>query len=174
LADQDRKKSIYEQNGIPAPSKQVFFYNGELVKILDRDPATNTVLLYYYHTDSVKVAAYDHFQKNKRRAWAAYATRHIFDRQIARWERYLIRRIIPRPTYANIGNVPGQGIKGYYSEDDLYDIRDAIAEQFFKNSKTRRAKVLTKQELRAKIGDGRIMYVYNDEGDLVPIWSESV
>lgn len=103
----------------------------------------------------------------------------IIGRTHSTWDRYLARRIIPRPKYACIGNLPTQGVRAWYSEDDLYDIRDAIAEIPAGGSQKagaplRRTKVLTKQELRAKLGDGRMLYVQNENDEFVPIWSDNI
>lgn len=179
MANQHRERSFYKKNGIPAPCTKIFFYNKELVKVLQINRGNDTVYLLHYHSGKTLVASWMHFQTHKRRAWQCYYARLIIGRSLASWEKYLSKRMIPRPHYANVGNMPKAGIRAYYSEDHLYEIRDAIAEISFgappqKGYPTKKTKVLTKAELRAKIGDGRMLYVQNDEGEFVPIWSESV
>lgn len=178
MANQSRERAFYKKNGIPAPARNIFFYDGELVKVVQRIPTKDTIYLHHYHSGKVRVASYLHFQKTKRRAWNCYATRLIIGRSIQSWERYLARRMIPRPAYASLNNTPGPGIKAYYSEDDLYAIRDALSEIPLGAPPKHgywqaRQKILTKAELRAKIGDGRMLYVQNDDGEFVPVWSET-
>ena len=91
----------------------------------------------------------------------------------------MARGIIKPPTYASVGNKKGPW-HAYYDEDEIFQIRDAISEiqrgrprKDGKSKMPSRTKVLTKSELRSKIGDGRLLYVQNDDGEFVPIWSET-
>lgn len=179
MANQRRERAFYKKQGIPAPAINIYFYNKELVKVLQRNPGNDTIYLYCFHDGKTKVTSYVEFQKQKRRAWNALACKKIIGRSKNSWEKYIAKEMIPRPHYAAIGNKRGPGIRGYYSEDDLYKIRDAISEIPFgappkRSYPAKRTKVLTKQELRARIGDGRILYMQNDDGEFVPVWSESV
>lgn len=171
------KKFVFKQNRIPGPSKTVFRYSGEIVRVLKQIPGQDLVYLFVFRTNTTVIASLTEFNKTKRRCWGAYNTMLLIGRQKRSWEIYIQRGLIPAPTYASPGCVKGP-FAAYYDEDEIFKIRDAIAEiprgSARKDGKMRsRTKVLTKSELRSKIGDGRLLYVQNDEGQFVPIWSET-
>lgn len=181
MVDQKRERSFYEKNGVPAPAKKIYFYNGELYRIISRVPQVDLINLYHFHSGQIQVCSLTDFQRRKKRAWNNYQTRKFFNRSLKTWEKYLARRIIPRPVYAGLNNTPGSGIRSYYSEEHIHNIRDAIAEIPFgappRDGRVRhRTKVLTKQELRARLGDGQMLYIKDphDDNKFIPVWSESI
>jgi hypothetical protein len=65
----------------------------------------------------------------------------------------------------------------YYSEDELFKIREAIASIHCgrprKDGKiTSRKDVPTERDLRSLIGDAIMLYTQNKNGEFVPVWAE--
>jgi len=84
--------------------------------------------------------------------------------------------IIPMPTPES--GIRAMGHYAYYSEDDVIEIRKILAGIHHGNARkdglVTNNKIPTEQELKHRMGDGQILYLKNDEGKFVPVFSETI
>lgn len=73
------------------------------------------------------------------------------------------------PLHGNV-KATGQGrCEYYFTEEDLYDIRDYFAHGS-KYARTGKLAVPTKSELRQMVEQSVVLYVQNKKGEFVPTW----
>jgi hypothetical protein len=120
---------------------------------------------------------YTDFKKHRKRAYTVINTVRIFKRSRMQLERWIKDGLIPPPT----GAIPGGGRKfrklSYYSEDDIFTIRSAIATIHIgrprKDGRTTAAKdIPTERDLRSLLGDAIMLYTKTEDGRFIPVWQE--
>lgn len=185
-AVRDRKHSMASKSGegidegikrFPKPSPTIFFLDGRLVRVRHSSRATNIVYLYDYLDDKEKVVLYSHFKKHRKRAYLLGDACKILGRSRNVLKRYLKKGLINPPVYASADQTPALQKRCYYSEDDLFDIRAAMATIHKghprKDGRITPSNVLTEQELRARMGDAIMLYTRTEDGRFIPVWSEN-
>lgn len=169
------------KGGYPKPSKTYFFINGDLVKMLNYDKGEDLVWLKNFTTHTTQVMGLVDFKKRRQQAWHSYSVHKIFDRSKETWDKWRWSyRILPPPVSIAPPGEPLLRYNSFYSDDHLFQIREAMLGLLYGRTRkdgtpARKPKdVLTEQELRHRMGLGRLVYVQNDKGEFVPIWSESI
>lgn len=85
---------------------------------------------------------------------------------------------IPEPTGASLNKERGWQIKAYYSQSQIYEIRDILATYTIgrprKDGLVNNNITPTRQELTRRLGEGILTYTKNSDGDFIPVWSETV
>lgn len=166
----ERKSSV-------APSSIIFFLNNELVRVVHSNRANNIVVIYNYIHNKDQTLLLSDFKKHRKRAYNITDTLKIFKRSRMQLERLIKSETIPAPTGATIGGTRAWQKMSYYSEDDLFKIRDGLASIHAGRPRrdgrvTPRKGIPTEKELRSLIGDAIMLYTQNKDGEFVPVWAE--
>jgi len=160
-----------------APSSVIFFLNDELVKVLHSNRANNIVVVYNYIQNKDQTLLLSDFKKHRKRAYSVISTLEIFRRSRMQLERQIKSGTIPIPTGATVGGKRLWQKMSYYSEDDLFKIRDGLASIHAGRPRrdgrvTPRKGIPTERELRSLIGEGIMLYTQTKNGEFVPVWAE--
>jgi hypothetical protein len=160
-----------------SPSSIIFFINNELVRVVHSNRANNIVVVYNYIQDKDQTLLLSDFKKHRKRAYSVISTLEIFKRSRMQLERQIKSGTIPVPTGATIGGKRLWQKMSYYSEDDLFKIRDALSNIHTGRPRkdgrvTARKGIPTERELRSLIGDAIMLYRQNKDGEFVPVWAE--
>lgn len=159
------------------PSQNIYFLNGELIKVIHSNRANNIGYIYNYHKDKEQSLLLSDLKKHRKRAFTFGNTIKIFSRSRIQFERMINAELIPKPTGATPGGNRQWQKMSYYSEDDLFKIRDAISNIHVgrprKDGKITAGKnIPTEKELRSLIGDAIMLYTRTKDGDFIPVWAE--
>ncbi|NDB86539.1 MAG: hypothetical protein EB127_28150, partial [Alphaproteobacteria bacterium] len=118
------------------------------------------------------------FKKKRRRAYNIMETASLLNYHRKSIPRLVRQGFLPEP----MGELPGGKTAfhylSYYSEDHIMEARNLMAQTHHgkarKDGMITNNKVPTEQELRYAMGDGMMMYVKNDEGRFIPVFSETL
>lgn len=170
-------KGKKEWQSTVSPSAIIFFINNELVRVVHSNRANNIVVVYNYIQDKDQTLLLSDFKKHRKRAYTVTNTVKIFKRSRVQFERIIKKGIIPPPTGTAPGGKRLWQKMSYYSEDDLFTIRDGIASIHSGRPRkdgrvTTRKDVPSEKELRSLIGDAIMLYTQNKDGEFVPVWAE--
>jgi len=171
------KKSETSGKSSIKPSNVIFFINKELVKILHRNKPANICTLYNYIHDKEQTMIYSDFKKHRKRAYTVATTMRIFKRSRMQFERWMNQGIVPKPTGAAKGGIRAWQTMSYYSEDDLFAIREAMTKIHIGKPRndgrvTPAKDVLSEKDLRSLLGDGIMLYTKTEDGRFIPVWQE--
>ena len=157
------------------PSNTIFFVNDTLFRYVSSNRGQNIVYLYNIVEGKSQTMLLSDFKKHRKRAYTVINTARLLNRGPAQMYRYINEGLIDPPVGAQLGGERSFTKLSYYSEDDVFKIREAIstihrgrprADGKISNS------VLTEQELRAKMGDALMLYTRTKDGEFIPVWSE--
>lgn len=159
------------------PSSVIFFINGELVKVIHTNRANNVCVLYNYIHDKEQSMLLSDFKKHRKKAYTMANVVRIFSRSRMQFERMISSNIIPPPTGAVVGGKRVWQKMSYYSEDDLFIIRDAMSSIHMGRPRkdgriTPRRDVLSERDLRSLIGEAIMLYTKTEDGRFIPVWQE--
>ena len=169
-----------EYNAAPvvSASKQVWFLNGDLVRVHHINRASGIVALYNINEDRLEMCLLADFRKNRERAYSVNDTAKLVNRHRKHMPRLMHQGKIPLPTGASKDKGRGWQIRSYYSESQVHEIRDILATYHIggprKDGLITNNKTPSRQELNRRMGDGILAYTRTEDGDFVPIWTETV
>lgn len=159
------------------PSKTIFFINDKLVRVITSNRGENIIYLYNINDEKNQSMLYSDFKKHRKRAYTVISTAKLLNRGPAQIYRYINDGIIKPPTGALPNGERMFRKLSYYSEDDIFEIREAISKihrgRPRKDGLIVNNNVLTEQELRAKMGDALILYTRTEDGRFIPVWQET-
>lgn len=162
---------------IVKPQRKTFFLNGDLVRVIHINKAQNFIKIYNISQDKDQVLLYTDFIKHRKRAYMKRDVARLLDRSMVQLDRYIYGDMIDRPVGSAPGGRRAWHHKSYYSEDDVFKIREMMSnihrgrprsDGLITNS------VISEQELRIRMGDAMMLYTRNSDGEMVPIWSETI
>ena len=159
------------------PSNVIFFINNELVRVIQSNRASNICIFYNYIKDKEQSMILSDFKKHRKNAYTFTNTTKIFRRSRMQFERMIKAGIIPLPTGATIGGQRKWQKMSYYSEDDLFKIREGMATIHSGRPRADgrinpRKDVPNEKELRSLIGKDIMLYTQNKDGEFIPVWAE--
>lgn len=168
----------YNKSSIVKGSKSIWFLNKDLVKVHHYNRSNGTVALYNIIKDNIEICFILDFKKNRERAYTVSETALLINRH-KKYIPSLIRRgVIPPPLGSFPGGTRAYGIRAYYSESQIKEIRDILASihigQPRKDGLITNNMTPTKQELTRKMGDGILTYTKTEDGRFIPVWNESI
>jgi len=178
--DNEGRESQTKSNWQPTvakPSATIFFLNKDIVRLIHSNRANNICVIYNIMKDKEQTMLYSDFKKHRKRAYTVKNTLKIFNRSRIQMERWIKKGIIAPPT----GVVPGGkrvfGEYSYFSEDDLFTIREILATIHTGRPRkdgriNARKNIPTEQELRSLLGDAIMLYTKTKSGEFVPVWTE--
>lgn len=149
-----------------------FFLDGHLHKILHVSRARDLLTAYDFYDHKTKVYPWSEVQRRKQNAFTLTQAAELLDRHRDRLKRYIIDGDIPKPQQEYTISTGKLG-RYFLSEDDVMDFRDFMATVHIgrprKDGRVTNNRVPTREELRAMMQSGRILYVKED-GDYIPVW----
>ena len=177
-----RKSSIDKEGYNSAPvipgNKKVWFLNGDLVRVHHLNKSNGIMSVYNITKDRIESCLISDFKKNRQKAYTVGQTAELVNRHKKYMPSLMKRGIIPFPTGSQKGGGRGWQVRSYYSESQVYEIRDILATYHI--GRPRKDKLVTndmtptKAELTRRMGDGILTYTRTEDGRFIPIWSESI
>jgi len=172
--------SMEEYNSAPIISgnKKVWFLNGDLVRVHHLNKSNGIMSVYNIIKDRIESCLITDFKKNRERAFTVGETAMLVNRHKKYMPSLMKRGIIPFPTGSQKGGERGWQVRSYYSESQVYEIRDILAT--YHQGRPRKDNLITnditptRQELTRRMGSGILTYTRTEDGRFVPIWSESI
>ena len=172
----DRER--YNSAPVIVGSKSIWFLNNNLVKKYHLNRSNGIMSVYNITKDRIESCLISDFKKNRERAYTVKETAELINRHRKYIPRLMKSGIIPYPTGAQQGGKPEFGIRAYYSETQVKEIRDILAS--FHVGRPRKDGLITnditptRQELTRRMGSGILTYTRSENGDFIPIWTESI
>ena len=178
-----RKKGTIEKEGYnSAPPitgrKKVWFLNGDLVRVHHLNKSNGIMSVYNITKDRIESCLISDFKKNREKAFTVAETAELVNRHKKYMPSLMKRGVIPFPTGSQKGGDRGWQVRSYYSESQVYEIRDILAT--YHMGRPRKDKLVTnditptRQELTRRMGDGILTYTKTEDGRFIPVWSESI
>jgi hypothetical protein len=134
--------------------------------------------IYNITKDRIEACFLSDFRKNRKRAYTVKQTALLVNRHPKHIPRLMGWGEIPEPTGAQKDGTRAWQVRAYYSEDQVYEIRDILATYNIgwprKDGLVFNNITPTRQELTRRLGDGILTYTRTDDGRFIPIWAESI
>ena len=180
MATRKGKVSSEEYNSAPVipGNKKVWFLNKDLVRVHHINRSNGIMSIYNITQDRLESCLISDFKKHRERAYTVGETADLVNRHKKYMPSLMKRGIIPFPTGSQKGGARGWQVRSYYSESQIFEIRDILATYHI--GRPRKDKLVTngitptKQELTRRIGDGILTYTRTEDGRFVPVWSEKI
>lgn len=159
-------------------NKRVFFLNGDLVRKHHINRANGIMSVYNIVEDRIESCMVADFKRNRERAYTVKETSILVNRHQKYLPTLMKKGIIPFPTGAQKGGHREWGVRSYYSESQVREIRDILAT--FNIGRPRKDGLInnnstpTIQELNRRMGSGILTYTKTEDGNFVPLWTESI
>jgi hypothetical protein len=163
--------SLFNGKYAKKDKRLIFFLNGELHKLVRTNKSANICYAYNFNKKEIVKYTYRDYIKFKKRAFRIGEVAEIMRRHPDRIRVGLEDGLIKRPYLVEYKTRSGIF---YFSEDDLYEIRN-----YFANLHRGRPRsdgiivsknVPTEQEIDAILGKRQMLYVRTQEGKYVPVW----
>jgi hypothetical protein len=178
----NRKGSIEAEQYNSAPiipgSKKVWFLNGDLVRVYHMNKSNGIMSVYNIIKDQIESCLVTDFKKNREKAFTVGETAQLVNRHKKYLPQLMKRGVIPGPTGSQKGGATGWQVRSYYSQSQVYEIRDILASYHIGRPRNdgliTNAMTPTRQELTRRMGDGILTYTRTEDGRFIPVWSESI
>ena len=173
-----RTREEYNNAPIIPGNKQVWFLNGELVRVHHLNRSNGIMSVYNIIHDRIESCLINDFKKKRERAYTVGQTADLVNRHKKYMPNLMNRGVIPFPTGSQKGGATGWQVRSYYSESQVREIRDILASYHI--GRPRADKLITNditptsQELTRRMGEGILTYTRTEDGRFIPIWSESI
>jgi hypothetical protein len=172
------KSQDYNIAPIVKASKNVWFLNGDLVRVHHYNKSNGIMSVYNIIHDRIESCLISDFKKKRERAYTIVNTAKLINRHKKYMPSLIKRGIIPAPTGSQKGGKTGWQIRAYYSESQIREIRDILASKHIgrprKDGLITNDITPTKQELTRRMGDGILTYMRTEDGNFIPTWDESI
>ena len=173
-----RTSDEYNQASIISGNKKVWFLNGDLVRIHHLNRSNGIMSVYNITKDRIESCLINDFKNKRERAYTVGETADLVNRHKKYMPSLMKRGIIPFPTGSQKGGARGWQVRSYYSESQVWAIRDILATYHI--GRPRKDKLITNditpspQELTRRMGDGILTYTRTEDGRFIPVWNESI
>jgi len=180
MADRKGYRSSDEYNDAPIipGNKKVWFLNGDLVRVHHLNRSNGIMSVYNITKDQIESCLIKDFKNKRERAYTVGETADLVNRHKKYMPSLMKRGIIPFPTGSQKGGATGWQVRSYYSESQVWAIRDILATYHI--GRPRKDKLITNditptsQELTRRMGDGILTYTRTEDGRFIPVWGESI
>lgn len=168
----------YNNKPVIRGNKKIWFLNGDLVRLYHSSRSTGMVTVYNITKDRLETCLRSDFRNNRERAFTVSETAQLVNRHRKYFPSLVKRGVIPAPMGAQLNGKRQYGIRAYYSESQVKEIRDILASYHL--GRPRKDKLITngitptKQELTRRIGSGILTYTKTEDGRFIPVWSEKI
>lgn len=157
---------------VQAKNQRQFYLHGNLHKILHISRARDLLTAYDFAEGKTKVYPWSEVQRRRQHAFTITQAGALLDRHRDRIMSYMEEGNVPWPQreYSLETGRPG---RYFFSEDDMMDLRDYVATVHIgrprKDGKVTNNRIPTREELRAMMQQGRVLYVKEND-EFVPVW----
>ena len=168
----------YNLSPVISGNKKVWFLNGDLVRIHHYNKSNGVMSVYNITKDQIESCLISDFKKNREKAYTVGETASLVNRHKKYMPSLMRRGIIPLPTGSQKGGATGWQVRSYYSESQVFEIRDILATYHI--GRPRKDNLITnditpsRAELTRRMGNGILTYTRTEDGRFIPIWSESI
>jgi hypothetical protein len=173
-----RNSDEYNQASVISGNKKVWFLNGDLVRVHHLNRSNGIMSVYNITKDRIESCLIQDFKQKRERAYTVGETADLVNRHKKYMPSLMKRGIIPFPTGSQKGGARGWQVRSYYSESQVWAIRDILATYHI--GRPRKDKLITNditpspQELTRRMGDGILTYTRTEDGRFIPVWNESI
>lgn len=171
-------REAYNSAPVIPGSKNVWFLNGNLVRKHHFNKSNGIMSIFNITKGQMESCLISDFKRNRERAYTLSETGKLVSRHQKHLARLAVQGLIPKPMGASIGGAPTWGLRSYYSESVVREIRDILALQ--PQGRPRKDGLITNsntptvQELTRRMGDGILTYTRTEDGQFIPLWTESI
>lgn len=168
----------YNDSPVIPGAQKIWFLNGDLVRPHHLNRSNGIVSVYNINKARIESCLLGDFKKSRERAFTVKDTAKLVNRHRKYMPLLMKKGVIPLPTGASLDGERGWQIKAYYSESQVYEIRDILAtysmgrpraDGLINNNVTP-----TRQELTRRMGSGILTYTKNSDGEFIPVWTETL
>lgn len=149
-----------------------FFLNGNLHKVVHVNRAKDLVTAYDFAEHKLKVYPWSEVKRKKQNAFTITQAAELIGRHRDRLIEYMSRGDVEYPQREYNIETGRQG-RYFFSEDDMMEIRDYMSNIHIgrprKDGKITNNRVPNREEFRAMIQSGRVLYVKEND-QFVPVW----
>ena len=168
----------YNDSKVVRANKSLWFINGDLVRVHHKSRGEGTITLYNITQDKFQGILADEWVKKRKRAYGVRQAGLLLNRNPQYLSHLYAHEVIKAPLPANKDGKRARGFHSYYSEEDIFELRDFFSTRHWgrarKDGLVTNNTTPTRAELKRKMGDGILHYTKNNQGEIVPIWSESI
>lgn len=169
-----------EYNNAPVipGNRTVWFLNGDLVKTHHLNRSNGIMSVYNINKGQIESCLIADFKKNRDKAYTVNETAQLINRHRKYIPTLIKQGVIPEPTGASLNKQRGWQIRSYYSQTQVYEIRDILAT--YSIGRPRKDGLInnditpTRQELTRRMGEGILTYTRTADGEFIPVWSETL
>jgi len=171
-------REAYNTAPVVPGNKSVWFLNGDLVRKHHFSKANGIMSVYNINKDRIESCFIHDFKKNREKAYTVKETAQLVDRHHKHLYRLIHQGVIPPPVGATKNGERAWRIRAYYSATAVKEIRDILASRHM--GRERKDGLITNnltptvQELNRRMGSGILTYTRTEDGNFVPVWSESI
>jgi len=171
-------RETYNSSPVISGSKKIWFLNESLVRKHHINRSNGIMSVYNITKNRIESCIISDFKKNRKRAYTVKETAELVNRHRKYLPTLMQNGTIPYPTGSQEGGKGKFGLRSYYSESQVHQIRDILAS--FHMGRPRKDGLVTndttptRQELTRRMGDGILTYTRTPVGQFVPIWTESI
>jgi len=175
MVTQTRDKLGQEVQRIVKPSAKIFFINNDLVRVLSANRGQNIIYVFNLTKNKEQSMLLSDFKKHRKRAYTVIDSCRLLNKSPSQIRLHIRNGFINPPKGILADGERSYTRKSYYSEDDIFAIRNALSTIHTgrprKDGKISNS-MLTEQELRARMGDALVLYTRTKDGDFIPVWAE--
>jgi hypothetical protein len=172
------KQENYNELPVIPGSKKVWFLNNNLVRVHHLNKSNGIMSVYNIIKDQIESCLISDFKKNREKAYTVGQTASLVNRHKKYMPSLMKRGIIPYPTGSQKGGDRGWQVRSYYSESQVFEIRDILAAYHIgrprKDGLITNDITPTRQELTRRLGNGILIYTKTEDGRFIPVWEESI
>ena len=156
----------------------VWFLNGELVRIYHKTRSEGIITLYNIYQDKLQTILVPEWVSKRERAYSVRNTAKLINRNPKYLAHCAKKGIVFKPVGATKGGHRGISIRSYYSESQVFELRKIFSERHWgrarKDGLVTNNHTPTEAEVRRRMGNDVLHYTKNNDGEIVPIWGETV
>jgi hypothetical protein len=173
-----KTREEYNDSPVVLANKKVWFLHGDLVRVHHLNRSNGIMSVYNINKDQIESCLVSDFKRARERAYTVGQTADLVNRHKKYMPQLMKRGVIPFPTGSQKGGDRGWQVRSYYSESQVFEIRDILAS--YHMGRPRKDKLITnditpsRQELTRRMGDGILTYTRTEDGRFIPVWSESI
>lgn len=162
-------------------NKKRFFLNGEFHELVNVNRAAGMIRAYNYPQDKVVNYSIADYKKFRQQAYTIGNVSRLIGRDITSIWKAVDRGDVTKPFMLPLKEDAGKGKFAvgrsgvyYFSEDNIYEIRDYFANVHKgrprKDGAVTSYKIPSIEELDALLGKREMVYVQDKKGNFIPIW----
>lgn len=181
MATSKRTNSLRPDNKPLRLNKKKFFINNEFHEVVNTNRAAGMIRAYNYSTEKIVTYSINDYKKFKQQAYTIKHVSFFIGRDITSIWKAIDRGDVTKPFLLPVRKEAGKGQFAvgragiyYFSEDNIYEIRDYFASLHKGRPRADGLKtsynIPSIEELDALLGKREMIYVKDKNGNYVPIW----